>query len=900
MNHTAFWRLAWKEYRLQRGFWLAMLAGVVLADLAILGCMHWRLVESTDAFFWAALGIGTFYAVGCGGTLFAAEHEAETYPFQQALPVPAIRLFAAKIAYAVVSTAAMLVAVWLAAALISGWRLPAPQEHRALWGIWGVGAAEFLAWGVFFSLLSARPLVAVILAVACTSLGVELVRSGGAASWGMESYVAAIPMRAAVVGLLWVVNLWLGWRWFREPHGPSHPAAEDSWREENDAELSGAAWADIPANTEFGRLLWHHARQSAPLLLTFIALVCPLALARLLMRLDPTGFTQWLGQTFWPLSASCFAAVFLIPPLMGACVFLADQSRGMYRFLAERGVAPKYVWLSRQVVWFVPLAAGTLAVAAPVQAEELEWTGLVLGYVMLAYTCGQFFSMFFRSGVLAAGFGIASTVGLCQWALLMHQVHMSWWWSVAPIPFALIACTWLRTSDWLVERTGVRAYARACWPLALAVVPILAAVPAVRVLEIPKVNPGFGPDEYTRSVTAEAEAALATYRRAVELMRPPPGLAAGADPRISAGGPLTREEIAWLEANREVVSMVVEASRRSDCDFFTPLSPFDLPRQIVRLAGLVFLSGRQLEAEGNADAALERYLSVLRVAGHLRRRAASPENADAVELWIDEYLPYWASRPGQTPHRVLAAVRRADAVLSASPPRSDCIKAHYLLLRAYLEGDPQALAYFVPDERDRLIARATIRCLVWERARSLRALDLWTSEAMTRCVQAESSAAAGGRIAFAPSAPFDGSWWDRIAQTTPLFRGEADPANLIHGLLGLETHRRVMRSLMALEAWKLDHGRLPESLEELRGRYADRLPVDPFRGKLFRYYRSGVKSSLRDARGRTIEPGRPFLWGPTEQTLAMARFEAPAGGDSTDSTVSSEQALASGWAFAIP
>jgi hypothetical protein len=399
---------------------------------------------------------------------------------------------------------------------------------------------------------------------------------------------------------------------------------------------------------------------------------------------------------------------------------------------------------------------------------------------------------------------------------------------------------------------------------------------------------------------AEGEAALASYRRAAQLMRPLPGSADDPEDRIAAGGPLSAEQLAWLEANREVVSMVLEASRRSDCDFFNPLSPFDLPRQVVRLAGLVFLSGRQLEADGNVDAALERYLSVLRVAGHLRRRASSPGNADAVELWINEYLPYWAARPGQTSRRVLVAVRRADDVLAASPPRSDCIKSHYLLLRAYLEGDPQALAHFVPDERERLFAQATLRCLFWERARSLCALDVWTSDAMERCVRAESSAAAGGRIDFAPGAPLGGSWWDRVAQTTPLLRGEADPANLIRGLLGLETHRRVMRSLMALEAWKLDHGRLPESLEELRGKYVDRLPVDPFRGRLFRYYRSGVRFSLRDTRGRTIEPGRPFLWGPTEHSLAMVRSEVPSEGGLADSVPSPEQALASGWAFAIP
>jgi len=321
---------------------------------------------------------------------------------------------------------------------------------------------------------------------------------------------------------------------------------------------------------------------------------------------------------------------------------------------------------------------------------------------------------------------------------------------------------------------------------------------------------------------------------------------------------------------------------------------------VVRLAGLLFVSGRELESEGNMDAALERYLSVLRVAGHLRRRASSPGNADAVELWIHEYLPYWAARPGQAPDRVLAAVRRADGVLAAFPSRTDCIKSNYLLQRAYLEGDPQALALFVPDERERLIAQATIRFLFWERARSERALDLWTSDALERCARAEWSAAAGGRIEAALDAGVSGSWRQRPAQTTFLARSQPDPIDLIQGLLRVETHRRATRLLLALEAWKLQHGRLPQSLEELQGRYVDRLPVDPVRGELFRYYRSGVKFSLRDTWGKTIAPGRPFLWGPTRESLAMTWPGAPSEGGSADATASSESALASGWAFAIP
>jgi hypothetical protein len=908
MNDTAFWRLVWKEYRLQRAFWLAMLGLTVLAHLFLLVCVHWKAVPTPDAFFWAALGLGAFYALGCGGTLFATEHEAETYPFQRALPVSAIRLFAAKIAYAVLSTAAMLALVWLLAALVSGWRLPEPRQHLALWGLWGMAAAELLAWGVLFSLVTRRPLVAVILAVSCASITAELLRTGRPDPWEIESYVVAVPWRALVVAILALIDLCLGYRWFREPGEHARRSVDQSSGIASGPLLPTIAWIEVSPSPLFNRLVWHHARQSSPMLLTFTAMVAPLALARLLMRVEAAMVVDWMARDLWLVSLPCLLAAFLAPPLMGACVFLADQSHGSFRFLAERGISPKSIWLSRQAVWFIPLGVGALAIAAPVKSEELASSPLMLGYVILAYASGQFFSMFFRSGILAAGFGIALSIGLCLWAALMAKIHISWWWSVTPIPLALLVCTWLRTSGWLVEKSGVKAMTRACLPLAAVALGLVTLVPWVRVCEIPEVLPGFSPEEFARPATPDQEATVAEYRRAAELMQPLQ--AAGDDPGNCESGdaPLSAEEQAWLDANRDAVAMVLEASRRSDCDFFNPPTPFDLPRQVVRLAGLLFRSGRQLESEGNLDAALERYLSVLRVAGHLRRRASSPGNADAVELWVHEYLPYWAARPGQTRQRVLDTVRRTDDVLAASPPRSDCIKSHYLLARAYLEGDPEALAHFLPNERDRLFAQATIRCCFWERTRTVRVLNLWSAETLEACARAESSAAAGGRIALGSGGWTTGPWWSRVREATPLWPGEPDATSFCHGLANIETHRRAMRSLLALEAWKLDHGRLPQSLEELlTDRYLERPPVDPFWGKLFQYYPKGVQFAFRDTRGKTIEPGMPFLWGPAGQTPDSPWSEAPS--ESGDSTMQGdvaapivplEKALAFGCAFAVP
>jgi hypothetical protein len=83
----------------------------------------------------------------------------------------------------------------------------------------------------------------------------------------------------------------------------------------------------------------------------------------------------------------------------------------------------------------------------------------------------------------------------------------------------------------------------------------------------------------------------------------------------------------------------------------------------------------------------------------------------------------------------------------------------------------------------------------------------------------------------------------------------------------VETARQATRVILALEAWKLQHGSLPKSLDELVGPCLDRLPVDPYSGQPFRYFRDGLKIPLHwsqfnfdpYARG-DIPVNTPFIW----------------------------------------
>jgi len=902
MTPSIFWRLVWKEYRVQRPFWVAMVALVLAAQSILLAGLSSGLVTGTDVLFWVALAMGAFYALGAGATLFATEHEAATYPFQRLLPVSALRLFAAKVAFALASTAALFAVVWLAAAVLAGWRLPERQDHLALWGLWGMAALEMLAWGVLFSLVSTRPLVAVILAVSCASLTVELLRGGHLGLWRIEDYVAALPMRAVVVAMIALVDVWLGARWLRDPRPrPCRPGKLSLPALPEHAEA--AVWVEASPWAVFGRLCWQHAAQSAPMLLVFVALVTPMALARLMARVDP-GFVGQLFQSVWWVSLCCVGPALLTPPLMGACVFLADQSHRSFRFLGERGVDPRQVWLSRQLVWGLPLAVGAATLLLPAHAQDNLPALELAGYTIVAYGCGQFFSMFAHSGVLAAAFAIGLTVLVCLWAALMRMLELSWWWSVVPIPLGLLAATRLRAGDWLVERSGPKPALCSCGPAVTLAAAILLAVPLVRVYEVPYVDPGFSPADYARPRTADEEATLVLYRRAVDLMKTSDGVPRCLESPAPTREPLTAQETAWLEANEPALAMLLEAGQQTACDFFDPTWADTLPKHVVRLARWLVPSARRLEAQGQLDAALDRYLAALAVAGHLRHRINWPIHGDALELQVYRNLPYWAGQRGQSSDRVLNAMHRLERAMAQMPSRSDPVKSHYLLYERCLHADPSALACVVRDQRELLLTRLAVRCLFWEQARALRVLNLWSADTLATCARAEAAASAGQPIALGSVPPPADEWWHRAAKTTPLGPAESVTVTLHDGLGQIETHRRAARVLLALAAWKIDRGSLPDSIEELQGKYVSRVPLEPLAGRPFHYYPKGVPCPFRDQQGCAVEAETPFLWsaqvpvrhnghGPAGPSRAVGQCPAVA-------PASPEEVLRLGLAFLIP
>lgn len=902
MNTTIFWRLVWKEYRVQLGFWYAMAVLTVTVQLIVL--QNAAPADRTTWLFGTALIVTAFYALGCGATLFATEHETGTFDFQRALPVSNRLLFTAKTVLGVSSVLAFSGLLWLVAALMAGWERPPAEHLRGMWGVWGFAAVELFAWGLFFSLLLRGPLKAAIFAVSAASLCAHVAAAGPAPYMAEKAYLDALPLRAAIVALVGLADLWLGLRWFQ------CPGLSLGWLRPSDRRMAEEPQA---ASDRFRpsrsmileRLLWQQWRQSGLLML---------------------GVTMLAGLWLWPqlygfsrstppdlareMTIVICAVVAIVPAILGVTVFLADQQH-RFRFFAEHGISPRYVWLSRQLSWIALILAGAVVLLVAWALKPLPHAALVLGVTVVACTCGQLCSMFLRSGILAGIAAVVLAVPAATWAGLMSYYQFNWLWSVLPLPLALLWATWLRAPAWIVERNHWRAWLWPALPPVIAAVALVTTVAYLRIHEIERwPDPGFSLAELDQPATKEAIATGAMYQRALALLTRPKHPAKADETEEAATPEAIREaNAAWLAANQEALALALEASLRKECDSQCSVRS-DRMLNACDLARLVTLSGEQLEVAGDLDGALDRYAAALRMAQHARQRARHPDLADGIESDVWEHLVRWAAQPQQTPKRLLAAMRRVEEITTALPSTDLTIKTRYREDRERITSGVAGLGRLQGTSQSPF-SQALWLLLPWEKARALRALDQLTADELFRLHKVEDAVASRRPVGQDMLLYRRNDW--RV-ETTPSLRIWYCPEAtwLIHSLIRTETARRAMRLQLALAAWKLERGELPRSLDELVGRNLDRIPLDPHTAEPFRYFPDGVpipfywhgQKSPADPR---LEAKQPFLWATGTDVFVQYSESTPRerclirqGRDDWRSPTSEYDVWESGWIYPVP
>jgi hypothetical protein len=367
-----------------------------------------------------------------------------------------------------------------------------------------------------------------------------------------------------------------------------------------------------------------------------------------------------------------------------------------------------------------------------------------------------------------------------------------------------------------------------------------------------------------------------------------------------------------VAANREVIDKAVKLSSSANCRFpAIERNYWDVWVHSVRELCELLVDAGDVETEhGELDTALEKYYAALRINGNFSRGQSANHFAAAhfSDRETQARLVDWAAAKGQTADRVRRAITELkviyppdpEAVQIAAnadqyvPPRfEDSLTADYIALRNILLekvlptdisiwSSPDAFAFL-------------LNKLPFERQRALRTLDfiaaynfgqwnlvqrLWAEQDLIRddstVGDLKSRAKLQAKLAFNLRQilqTFRLNWWNDCPRQVPDWA--PPPFSWLRTSLLLRLELQDQRSVgddicqiaddkviqeafklqLALVAYRLDHSRYPDTLDEVAPDYLSTVPFDRYSGASFQYEPHGVSGSFRGA----VE-NIPFFW----------------------------------------
>lgn len=539
-------RLLWKEYRTLRGLFLGLLVSGWAIQLFLYS------IGAAAASMFVALFVPIFFVLGAAGISFALEQEEGTDNFLRMLSVPAGSLLLAKLGACAVGTLLILTPLAVLAAILGN-----GATYTSLGDVLGssVFTLSFLVCGILCSLLFSKALNAVW---AGAAVGVIVGWLYGAAQFPASlvdgrpefdfiPFAVALLVSVAIVG----IDYWLTVRWLSGRTRIRSAFREWTERTEATGEYAIGRETAPPWWRQSRRLLWQEARHTAPFIIIYF-----MTAALLLIPGESAGVPGSRPRAGW----FAVLVIAITPVMMGVMAFRGEQHRNRFRFLAERGIAPTAVWLSKHAVW-LPLAAVMavlLLCLAPIISRP-AWNALWLGgglesysaavrqlveqtaftferqpqfstaelvgnlvlLVFVGYGIGQAASLLFPRTVTAAFLAVMMSAAVAFHIAIMRAFHVPLLLSVAPIAAIALLTSLIRAPDWLIERNHPLAWLKIAAVVVVPTLLVLVEVACYRVYELPARGPGFDVAAFKQP---PAEAAMETaeiYRRAVTRLRYP-------------------------------------------------------------------------------------------------------------------------------------------------------------------------------------------------------------------------------------------------------------------------------------------------------------------------------------------------------------------------------------------
>ena len=493
--------------------------------------------------------------------------------------------------------------------------------------------------------------------------------------------------------------------------------------------------------------------------------------------------------------------------------------------------------------------------------------GLIAAW--LCFSVGQLVSLMIPRAVTSVLVGLLVLGVTVAWWYVISMLRVPLAIAVLPVLIGLLAAAWGRMSDWLEERSGWRRWLRVAATVVVPAVLAFVGTAAYRVYEVPFVEL---PWQSTGLMTSTAEACKTgeDWVRLSERLESPwgsedaPKNMIGEDHVPVLDMDINRIEEAhwhgfaerdWLTKNSEILEEAMQLAKRSGCVMPKSWSWIDQRKsqQLGRVAMLLKMSAFESLANHRLDEAMQRALALYQFGIHLGRdRWYCGRPVQHAGLHV---LREWAMSGDQTTESLLAALGRSMS--ETSHPVAQLVRAE-----GVFAVDPQELlraeyadSAEMQDQRWR-DAVALQRWLFWEPWREERLLNVLAAEGAANLRRAmrhnpsphlrildesydrllQNVEEDSDRIWNTHEANSRGQRWQQTTWEVTLGWGWSEyevKNSFLPTWVSLEAHRRGLWLTIALQAYRLQHGKLPERLDELVGPFMDRLPTDPSTGQAF-------------------------------------------------------------------
>lgn len=967
MNSSIALRLLWKEYRVQRGLWLSMAAGSIMLQVLITFLIRSD-QESFQGIVPIAFMLTSFYAIGSGAITFAIEREEGTQLRPVMLGCPPGLTLIAKTLFGIVTTTLLLAVTMCSGMLLSLGSLTLPEGmfqpdvQRMIVPL----ALLFvvlpylgcLLWSTFFSLLTRKVIVALGLA-AVAMIGSFVVvgmtysemilsqrQNQSHPTTGLQLFLAAlVPCFMAMV--LLAMNYLLTHRWltraFFDQTSAKSPSFFKRWRFRRSG-LDGGMVVEIGVEDRtafevvspdvavhqppprfglsllygtWGPNLWRHLRflrwrEAIETRKIFVGFLLATMVFVTWNVMDNANHHGWHGFAAFFVHAACLAC--------GAMAFRTEQDERKVQRLADMGLRPATVWLSKHVVWFTRAIMSVAAIlfcvlfvswlyssyssrmgvgrffdavwlnaqlpnSMPNYDSGVRMVGRAMILTLTMYGIGQVCSQLIRSTIVSMFVSFILGLTAFGWAGVCFWFDVPFILSVLPLAIGCLLVTWCRTNSWMKDDNRLRTWT---WPvvsLTVATSVVYFGTGLFRVYEIPWTEPFFGEtaasagnngltEEQQASVldpvSKEARETFQLYQRAAELL----GRRWLETPPLKTD--LQRFDLLSNDDKRtaeQALLLTLEATESKSCAEFSPgvtdivaSSTSRAETQFRYLSQLLLIDARRKLRDGSIGVALDRCRATFTLSRH--NAGSGHEEGSWSSHAITRSTLAAIQEIGRHPEADEQTVEEASRIIDEHRkfmmPIEVTNYATAVMIRNTLQADAFALAELVSDSDELAVLFAAK--FPGELTRSLRVLNAMES------LDVETMAAYRGlQAAFETgNSPGMANWYHSRHSVNPelaaAIRSAARPTPLLDLIMSssaiqlcvqdTDTECRIRATKIMLRLF--ENLRKGEELPPTLAEFGPSLN-DPWSGKPFVWYPDGLPAGLKERNNVRVEANTPFL-----------------------------------------